>query len=426
MEQALLGAVLRSRGAKDHLLAELSERDFSDHRCRWFFKAMAAARLLGPVDYATAGAALIRQGAPEELARSIPELAIDVSPAQAEIYSERVREASVRRRLVAISPAAIAAEHESAADAIAALRSELDELDALRPRRGVIPAFDIARDAIERLGAAQEQQRAGGGMRGLATGIYRLDRCLSGLRRGGLYVLAARPGAGKTAFGLNVAVHAAQRLRLNVLFFSLEMSAAEVGDRIVSSEARISTETLAGGALKTEEWQAIGVTLSRFGETGFFLDERSGTRIDDMVSTARRLHAESPLSLVVIDYIQLVRGSGRRREGSREQEVAEVSRGSKGMAKALGCPVLGLAQLNREVEHREDKRPRLADLRESGALEADADAVIAIHRPYAYDASADPHAAELHVLKHRHGRTGVASVRWAPELVRFDNAQGDS
>ena len=423
LERSALGAVLRARGRQDHVLGQLAERDFADPEARQVFRAMISARIAGVVDYATTAAALLRLGASEAFVSRLPELTADVTPDHADAYAERVREASIRRRLAAIEPARAVAEHETSAEAIADLRAQLDDLDSERPQRGLLSALEIARGAYERLEAAQ--QAPAGTMRGLATGIYRLDRCLSGLRAGGLYVVGARPGQGKTALGLNIATHAALRLRRNVLVCSLEMSALEIGDRIVCSEARISTEALGGARLEDEQWRRVGVTLSRFGETGFWLDERSATRIDDLIATARRLHGTAPLSLVLVDYLQLCRGSRGRRYDSREQEVAEVSRGLKSLAKLLGCPVLALAQLNRDIEKRpvSERRPRLSDFRESGGIEADADAAIGIHVPHAHDESADPSTAELIVLKHRHGAPGIATVRWAAELVRFDNAE---
>ncbi len=426
IERAALGAIFRARGAKDHLVNLLAEHDFADPLCRQVYRGMVAAKLLGhALDFATVGSAMKAAGSSDAALSAMTELTTGLVGGAAERYVDQVREVSVARRLSAIDLPRLVSDGETAGEAISAVRAALLALDAERPRVALTSAPELAKATMARMEAAREAHEQGGDrLRGLSTGIYKLDRALCGLRPGGLYILAGRPGNGKTAFAVNLAMHAALRERVNVLVHSLEMTAAELGDRIAGSEGRIDTKRIATGSLERDEQHRMGQALSRVASSGLWVDDRSGQRIDEIAATARRLHGEHPLSLVVIDYLQLAKGTRTRRGESREQEVAEIARGSKELARMLGCPVLGLAQLNRDLEKRadpKDKRPRMSDLRESGALENEADAVLAVHQPSKYDESASTNTAEILILKHRHGDCGIATVRWSPECVRFDN-----
>jgi len=421
LERATLGALITPRNRAEHLIDSLAERDFADPFCASVYRACVAVRVSGrPLDYTTAREAMLAARIAPDAVAQVADLGAEAIGASPDRYVEAVRELAVLRRLAVLQPARIVAEAESPADALGEIRAVLDGLDAECPRRTVLTGADMARATSKRLEEAYDAQ---GALRGLSTGLTRLDDCFRGLRAGALYVVAGRPGSGKTALGLNIAARTALKANLGALVFSLEMSAAELGDRLLASEARLNGEAIAAGRLEQAEWARTASVLPRISDAPLWIDERAGTRIEDLTATARKLHAERRLSLVVVDYLQLVRGGRGRRDDSREQEVAEVSRGLKALAKVLACPVIALAQLNRGSEQREDKRPRLSDLRESGAIEADADAVAAVHRPAQYSQDADPNIAEILVLKHRHGRTGIATVRWSGEMTRFDNLE---
>lgn len=417
IEASTLGALLCGRGAADHLLPRLCEGDFTDPHHRQIFAAMTRCGLAhDPIDTSTVSAALRAAGrtdSVEHLPRIVESTA---SPRNVSHYVERVRDLGAKRRLAAIDMRRIVDSAENSHDAVNAARAAIEEVARGRHTGKLISGHDLARIAVQRL---DEAKARGPGPKGLTTGYPGLDRLLSGLRVGGLYVFAARPSQGKTALGMNVAMHAAQRTR--VIVFSLEMPHDELADRALCAEGRISTDEVASGDLDDDGWAKAGRALGRISDLALFVDDRGGMQISELVATAKSAHAEKPVGLVVVDYLQLLRGSQRRRD-SREQEVAEVARELKTLAKDLGAPVLALAQLNRDVEKRENKRPRMADLRESGEIEQAADVVALLYRESVYEPDADPKRAELIIEKNRHGAKRTIELAWSPEWVRFDSA----
>jgi len=420
LERAVLAAVLQdgdnTRAAS--VVARLSEVDFTDPFALRAYRGLARLAAEGrPLDLHLLAEVLRADPLGAKVEGSLGVLAAeDVLPWHSGAYADRLRELAQRRALASLRIDEVLEGTQTAAEAVASIRAQLEAIDARGAATEAFGGLEIARDAHERLREGHEDTPCRS--RGLPTGLLKVDGCLRGMRPGGLYVAAARPGQGKTALAINIAMRCALRERGPVVFYSYEMSRAELGDRIAASEARVSLEDLVAGRLATKEIERVTATLARLGDAPFHLVDQD-LRLEQMGSLALRLHARAPLALVVVDYLQLVKTAVRR--DSREQEVAEVARGLKRLARSVGAPVLALAQLNRELERREDKRPRLADLRESGDIEAAADAVLAIHRPHYYDESADPQLAEILVLKHRHGRIGIATVRWTGEHVRFDD-----
>jgi replicative DNA helicase len=313
------------------------------------------------------------------------------------------------------------------------------------------------RDAIE--GAFKiltEAAQRGGRVTGIETGFSDLDRRTAGLHDGDLYIVAGRPGMGKTAFVLNMAVNVAKPRRValappedpyaeaaveepgyGVGFFSLEMPREQLASRMLASEARVDGSHVRSGTLRPEDWNRLTQAAAQLGRLPIFIDDTPALTLLDLRAKVRRLQAElkrgegagtsQRLGLVVIDYLQLMQG--RRDAGSREQEISELSRGLKQLAKEMSVPVLALSQLNRSVETRttKDKRPQLSDLRESGAIEQDADTIMFIYRDdYYFRDSADKGIAEIIVAKQRNGPTGSIKTKFTPEFVRFDNlARGE-
>ena len=280
----------------------------------------------------------------------------------------------------------------------------------------VQPLGDLMPLAMDKL---QETFERGNTITGLATGYNDLDELLSGLQPSTLNIVGARPAMGKTAFGLGLAVHAAQNSKVPVLVFSLEMGHTELTQRILSSEARVDSTKLRNGKLTEADWTKLGRAVGRL-EVPLYLDDNPRVTVMEIRAKARRLKARDGLGLIVIDYLQLMSGSGSE---NRQLEVSEISRGLKILARELQVPIVALSQLSRNLESRTDKRPMLADLRESGSLEQDADVVMFLYRDEVYNnESPDKGSAEVIVAKHRSGPIGTRRLAFLGAYTRFDNA----
>ena len=253
---------------------------------------------------------------------------------------------------------------------------------------------------------------------GLSTGLRDLDRKINGLNKGNLLLVAARPAMGKTTFALNMALNVAKKYKKTVAFFSLEMSREELAMRLLSSESFVDSQKMATGKLTEEEWVKIGMASSALSQTDIRVDDNGGITVAEMNAKCRRL---DNLGLVVIDYLQLMQGSGYSKGNeNRVQVVSEISRSLKVMAKELGVPVICLSQLNRAAEGRSDKRPVLSDLRESGSIEQDADCVMMLYRDDYYNPNTEEkNVAECIVAKNRHGEIGTVKLQWLPQYVTF-------
>ncbi len=272
---------------------------------------------------------------------------------------------------------------------------------------------DVVVEAFEQIGRVKSQD----GVTGLPT-FRNLDHYLSGLQRSDLVIVAARPAMGKTSFCLNVAQNLAVKHDKTVAIFSLEMSKEQLAQRMLCAEARVDQSKVRTGYVNEEEWRRLSVALAPLAEAKIYLDDTPGITVMEMRAKARRLKMEKGLDLIVIDYIQLMQGS--RRSENRQQEISEISRSLKALARELDVPVLALSQLSRAVEQSADKRPNLSHLRESGALEQDADIVIFIHRPEYYDPDTEQRGiAEIIVAKHRNGPVGTAELAFIKEYTKF-------
>jgi replicative DNA helicase len=264
---------------------------------------------------------------------------------------------------------------------------------------------------------------------GIRTGFYDLDRMTAGLQKGDLIVLAARPSMGKTAFALNIAEHVAVQEGLPVAVFSMEMGASQLALRVVGSLGRIDQQHLRTGRLRDDEWERLPEAASKLSEAPMFIDESPGLNPAELRARARRLARQygGTLGLIVIDYLQLMSGSSNSSDENRATVLGEISRGMKGLAKELQCPVLALSQLNRSVETRPDKRPMMSDLRESGAIEQDADVIMFIYRDDYYNKdSKEPGVAEIVLAKQRNGPVGTVKLTFLKPLTRFDNLALDT
>ena len=259
---------------------------------------------------------------------------------------------------------------------------------------------------------------------GVRTGFYDLDRYTAGLQPGDLIVLAARPSMGKTAFALNMAEHVAVHEGLPVVVFSMEMGASQLALRMVGSLGRIDQQHLRTGALRDDEWGRLTEAVDRLGKAAVFIDESPALNPAELRARARRQARQcGKLGLIVVDYLQLMSGTTSSNDENRATVIGEISRGLKALAKELQCPVLALSQLNRSVESRTDKRPMMSDLRESGAIEQDADVIMFIYRDdyYTKDACKEPGVAEIIIGKQRNGPTGTVKLTFLKPLTKFDN-----
>lgn len=289
--------------------------------------------------------------------------------------------------------------------------------------RGSGDFVDIADAVVRTVTSIQEASRSKGNVTGIRTGFTDLDYITSGLQRSDLILVAARPAIGKTAFALSMAEYIAVKSKVPTAVFSLEMSDVQLVKRMMAMDASIDLHAINTGDLTGAEWESLIESVQNIAESKLFLiDNLSGLTINDICSKCRKLKLEHDLGLVIIDYLQLI-DAGKRTE-SRQQEIAGISRTLKSLARELNIPIVALSQLNRGVELREDKRPKLADLRESGAIEQDADIVMFLYRDEVYNPSEDNKGkAELIIAKHRNGSTGTVDLAWLAQYTRYANAQ---
>ena len=286
------------------------------------------------------------------------------------------------------------------------------------------PIKDVVLNALDRIEKASKTK---GTVTGIPTGFIDLDYKLSGLQPSDLVLIAARPSMGKTAFVLNIAQHMAFRQNKSVAIFSLEMSKEQLVNRLFALEAHVDAQLIRNGNLKDSDWEKLIEGAGTIGQSKLIIDDTSGISITELRSKCRKMKLEMGLDAIIIDYLQLMSGSGGRSNESRQQEISEISRALKGVARELNVPVIALSQLSRAVEQRTDKRPMLSDLRESGAIEQDADVVMFIYRDDYYNPDTnDKNIAEIIIAKQRNGPIGTVRLAWIPQYTRFGNeARGD-
>lgn len=453
-EAAVLSAVLLDAGAFDQVQEFLGPDQFYADANRRIFEAVVDLSSAGrPVDVVSVAGWLKDRGRLEQIGGS-PYLAqlADATPAVAHVaaHALAIREKWRLRSLIATCQRFAAEGYLTPPDVQAFIdRAEQAVFDIARTPEGT--TVEPVRDAVVRaFKILEDAERRGGGVTGIPTGFTRLDRQCSGLHTGDLYVVAGRPGMGKTAFVLNVALNVAAASVVEapsaedyfdapveepghgVLFCSLEMPKEQLAARLLASEARVDMANIRGGSMSREDWSKLTEAASRLARLPLWLDDTPALTLLDLRAKIRRLQAELSrgesavpargLGLVAVDYLQLMQG--RRDAGSREQEISELSRGLKQIAKEMKVPVLALSQLNRAVETRtsKDRRPQLSDLRESGAIEQDADTILFIYRDdYYYRDSEHKGVAELIVAKQRNGPTGTVLSKFTAAYTRFDN-----
>ena len=309
---------------------------------------------------------------------------------------------------------------ETGQDILEAAEQRIYAIRQGRAARGLIPISNVLIDVYDRLTELAASESA---IPGLSTGLTDLDRAISGLNKSDLILLAARPGMGKTSMALNILLEAGKKSGKNVAFFSLEMSREQLALRLISSECFVDNKKLVTGKLTEEDWEKVAVAADSLNRSRIFIDDDSSVSVADITAKCRRM---DNLGLVIIDYLQLMQSAGGRTYSgeNRQQVVSDISRALKIMAKELDVPVLCLSQLSRANESRSDKRPMLSDLRESGAIEQDADIVMFLYREGYYDKDTpNPNLAECIIAKNRHGETRTVELQWLPEFTTFGNME---
>ena len=422
-EMSLLGAVL----IDEETLADISEHvtanDFYDKRHAIVYAAMM--RLYEknrPVDLLTLTEELKRKNELETIGGSayITELTNYVpSAAHAEAYAELVGQKAIRRRLIKAS-ADISElgfdEETSTQELLERAEAELFSVSDQSLKQDLVSIESILTESFDRM---EELHRNKGSIRGVRTGYRDLDNMTAGLQRSDLIILAARPAMGKTTLVTNLAYNVATIAKQSVLFFSLEMSKEQLVDRMLADASGVDAWNIRTGNLSDEDFSKLSEAMGEMAEAPIFIDDTPGVSVLEMRTKARRAAHEQPLGLIIIDYLQLMQGSGRN-DGNRVQEVSEISRGLKLIARELNVPVIALSQLSRSVESRSPQVPQLSDLRESGSIEQDADIVMFIYREDYYNPDTDrQHITDLIIAKHRNGPTGKVELYFHPERLRF-------
>ena len=352
-----------------------------------------------------------------ELAGSVP------TAANVEYYARIVEEKSLLRRLIRTATN-IAQEGYSREDEVAELLGEAEKNIMEVAQRKNSGSFQNIKDVLVRTyDNIEELANRKGDVTGIPTGFAELDRMTAGFQRNDLIIVAARPSVGKTAFALNIAQNVATKTDESVAIFSLEMGAEQLVMRMICAEGNINAQNLRTGALTDEDWRKLTMAMGSLSNAGIYIDDTPGVRIGDIRAKSRRLKQEHGLGMILIDYLQLIQGNGRSGE-NRQQEVSEISRSLKALARELEVPVIALSQLSRGVEQRQDKRPMMSDIRESGSIEQDADIVAFLYRDDYYDKeSENKNIIEIIIAKQRNGPVGTVSLAFVKEYNKFVNLE---
>jgi replicative DNA helicase len=442
-EQATLGAMLLDAGATARAMSAVKEEDFYRDAHRAVFRAMMEVHGRNePVDIVTVSAELRRQGKLEEVGGGeyLTALIAEVpTSAHVQRYASIVAEKSILRQMITAGAEIQGLGYENPEDIGSVLDRAEQAIFEIAQRRVSSDFVHIGSIVVETFEKLDKKFNEPGFFTGVPTGIKDLDEMTSGLQNGDLIIVAGRPSMGKTSLAVaNFALHAAVQHGTGVGIFSLEMSKSQLAEMLLCAQARVNSWSLRKGHAGQEDWNRIGNALAHLPSAPIFIDDTPGIPILELRSKARRLKAQQNIGLIIVDYLQLATGGGRADE-SRYEEVSSVARALKGIARELDCPVVALSQLSRLVERREDKRPILSDLAESGAIEAEADLVCFLYRPGYYKRKEElekgkqegkpteardmdaPGEAEIIVAKHRNGPIGTVSCVFSPRFRIFDN-----
>lgn len=423
-ERGVLGSILLMNEAID----EVGETLKADHFYSDAHQKMYAAihRLyengVRGIDAITLAEELVRRGDFEDVggAGYLAQV-LEAVPHAAHVryYATIVREKWMQRTLIYACTEILSESYDASDDVEGLLQRAERRIFSILEEQGDTASFAISDILLETFSRLEERLQKSGDVTGITSGFADLDQQTTGFQPTELIILAARPSMGKTALVCNIAEAVARKSEKGVLLFSLEQSNLELAERFLSITARIDSHALRAGTLTDAQHDLLVQASDDLSRLPLFIDDKPGRTMTQVAAISRRQHRKSPLGIIIIDYLQLIEPD--EKGAPREQQIAQISRRLKFLAKELRVPVIALAQLNRGVELREDKRPRLADLRESGAIEQDADMVMFLHRPDAYDPEDRPGEAEIIVAKHRSGPTGLIRLTWRKEYMRFEN-----
>ncbi|RBP44046.1 replicative DNA helicase [Garciella nitratireducens] len=425
-EQSVLGAMLLDKEAIAVATEILKAEDFYREAHGAIFDAIVQIyNRSQPVDLITLSEQLKNTNILEEVGGIgyISDLANTV-PASSNVkyYAKIVEEKSLMRKLIQISSEVLDRTYEGTEevnDLIEMAEKRIFNISQRRSSRGFTPINQVLLEAFDKIEQVFQNK---GEITGISTGFIDIDNKISGMQKSDFILVAARPSMGKTAFALNIAQHAGVKEKKTVAIFSLEMSQDQLIHRMLSAETHIDSQKLRNGDLAEEDWERLANGMAILSEAPIFIDDTPGIGVMEMRSKCRRLKMEHGLDLILIDYLQLM--SGDRRSESRQQEISDISRSLKALAREMDCPVVALSQLSRAPESRADHRPILSDLRESGAIEQDADVVMFLYRDeYYHPDTEEKNIGEVNIAKQRNGPTGIVKLVWLGQFTKFANLE---
>ena len=424
-EQSVIGSMLMDREAIIAASEMITGDDFYQHQYGVMFESMVELFNEGkPVDLVTLQDRLKEKDVPPEVSSLdfVREILTTVpTSANVKHYAQIVQEKAVLRRLIRVNEE-IANSCYAGKDSLEHIlaHTEKSMCDLLQSRNSgeCVPIRQVALNVLEKI---EQAAKTNDTVTGIPTGFIDLDYRTSGFQPSDFILIAARPSMGKTAFVLNVVEHVAVKKQYPCMVFSLEMSKEQLVNRMLSMESNVDSQKLRTGSLTDADWDAVIEGVGTIGNSKLLIDDTPGISIMELRSKCRKVKLEFGLSLVIIDYLQLMSGSGKSGD-NRQQEISEISRSLKALARELNAPVIALSQLSRACETRQDHRPMLSDLRESGAIEQDADVVMFLYRDDYYNKDTDtPNIAEVIIAKQRNGPIGTIQLMWRPELTKFAN-----
>ena len=429
-EASVIGAMIRDGDAVIQALEILQPEDFYSRQFQVLFSTMKEMTRDGiAIDFVSLQDKLkSKKDVPPEFfsLETLKNLAMDVpTVANIRIYCEMVRSKAILRALIRTNEEIADMCYKGEEDLESILESTEKKIFNLlleRNSREFVPIAEVAMNVLHRVEEAFKQKNA---ITGVASGFIDLDYRTAGFQKSDLILIAARPSMGKTAFVLNILDYVAVKKQEPVMIFSLEMSKEQLANRLLSLETKIEADKLRKGTLTDEEWGDLIEGVDRLSRSNVFIDDTPGISVSELRGKCRKRKLETGLSLIMIDYLQLMSGEkGKRNAESRQQEISDISRSLKALAREMDCPVIALSQLSRAVEQRPDHRPMLSDLRESGAIEQDADIVMFLYRDDYYNKDTEhPNEAELIIAKQRNGPIGTVRLLWQPQYTRFKNAE---
>ena len=428
-EQSVVGSMFMDKEAIITASELLTREDFYNPSFAVLFEAVVELFNEGKaVDLITVQNRLKEKDVPPEVydLKNISDI-VSAVPTSANIryYSEIVAEKALMRRLIKMSESIANTCYLDKERVDVILEQTEKQVFDLVQNRGNGSMENIRQIVIRSLEGIEAAAKNKGSVTGVATGFYDLDYKTAGLQPSDLILVAARPSMGKTAFVLNIAEYVALKTRVTTAIFSLEMSKTQLVNRMLAMNSRVDSQAIRTGELKDDDWAKLMESARLIGEAPLIIDDTPGISITELRSKCRKMKIEHNLGLVIIDYLQLMSGSKRSAE-SRQQEISEISRSLKALAREINCPVIALSQLSRAVEQRPDKRPMLSDLRESGAIEQDADVVMFLYRDdyYNHD-SEDAGISEVIIGKQRNGPTGTVKLAWLAQFTKFGNLESN-